>query len=61
VVKLANSEAFTCDECGDGVILWDGMNEEIVEGYIDFCNITQIHQIDILPGGFCYSCHLLVN
>lgn len=59
---MANTEAFYCDECGDGVILWDGMNEEILDCFEDYLNVLSVNQdIEILPGGFCYSCHLRVN
>jgi hypothetical protein len=59
---MANTEAFECDECGDGVILWDGHREEIVEGWVDFRTILDMNSdIEVLPGGFCSYCHLLVN
>jgi hypothetical protein len=55
------TEAFWCDECGAGVILWDGYREETFDGYDDFYNVTSVEGIEIGPNGFCYDCHLRVN
>ncbi len=60
---MAKNQAFECDECNSGVVLWDGWKESIFDEseYDEFEEIVKEFEIPMTYGGFCSPCHLRVN